>query len=91
MPSSSPISFAGTSIAAFGSVIATGTGSFYNGNFGALSTVGSNGFVLAAVSGSGITNLAAITGLTFPAPSQFLGNITSFRLSSGICQAINQI
>jgi hypothetical protein len=29
--------------------------------------------------------------VVFTAPSQFLGNITNFRLSSGICQAIKQI
>lgn len=91
MYSSSPISFLGTSLAAFGSVIATGTGVFYNGNFAALNTIGGSGFSLAAVSGSGVTNVSVLEGVVFTAPSQFLGNITNFRLSSGICQAIKQI
>jgi hypothetical protein len=89
--SSSPISFLGAAIGAFGSTIVNSTGSFTNGNFCALSTVGGQGFSLAAVSGSGITNISALTGVTFTAPTQFLGHITSFRLSSGVCQAINQI
>lgn len=89
--SSSPITFLGTSLAAFGQTIATGTGAFYNGNFAALNTIGGSGFSLAAVSGNGITNISALTGITFSAPSSFLGNITAFRLSSGICQAVNQI
>ena len=89
MPSST-LSFVGTSLASFGSIIATGSGSFYNGNFAALNTVANSGFSLAAVSGSGIENIAALIGVVFDAPAQFLGNITSFRLSSGICQAVKQ-
>lgn len=88
MPSST-LSFLGTSLASYGSIIATGTG-FYNGNFAALNTVANSGFSLAAVSGSGIENVAALIGVVFDAPAQFLGNITSFRLSSGICQAVKQ-
>lgn len=74
-----------------GSVIATGTGDFYNGNFAALNTIAGSGFSLAAVSGNNITNISALTGITFSSPSSFLGNVTAFRLSSGVCQAINQI
>lgn len=88
--SSSPISFLGVSLASFGSVIATGTG-WYNGNFAALNTIGGSGFALAAVSGSGITDVSVLAGFTFPAPSQFLGNVTNFRLSSGVCQAVKQL
>jgi len=87
---SSTYSLLGTSLATWGSVIATGTG-WYNGNFGALNTLGASGFSLAAVSGSGVTNLSSIVGINFAAPSSFLGNVTSFRLSSGICQAVKQI
>jgi len=90
MASSSPVSFLGTSLAAFGSVLATGTG-WYNGDFAALNTVANNGFSLAAVSGNNITHISALVGLTFSPKDNFLGNITAFRLSSGLCQAVNQI
>ena len=90
MASSHTTAFLGTSLASYGSVIATGT-DWYNGNFAALNTIGGSGFSLAAVSGNNITNLSTLTGINFAAPSNFLGNVTAFRLSSGICQAVNQI
>jgi len=90
MASSNSISLLGTSLASFGQTLVTGTG-WYNGNWGAINTIGGSGFAIAAISGSGITNLSALNGFSFTAPSQFLGNVTTIRLSSGICQAVNQI
>lgn len=90
MASSSPISLLAIQTASLGSTLVTGTG-WYNGNFGALNTVGGSGFAIAAASGNNITNISALNGFVFPAPSQFIGNITTVRLSSGVCQAVRQL
>lgn len=84
------ISLFGTSLGTWGSTLVTGTG-WYNGNFAALNTIGGSGFAISAISGSGITNISALNGFVFSAPSTFLGNVTTIRLSSGVCQAIRQL
>jgi hypothetical protein len=88
--SSNIITFLGTSVAAFGSTIITGT-AIYTGNWAAIRTLDSGFTFNAGTKTSNIVNDIYFNGKTFSAPTEIVGNFTGIQLSSGSCIAIKSI
>lgn len=84
--SSSPQTYLGASLGAFGSTIITGTG-IYTGNWCAIRSLDVNFTFGQNISGDNITNVIYFTGKAFSAPAEILGNFTTIQLSTGACQA----
>lgn len=88
--SSSPQTYQGIAVGAFGSTIITGT-AIYTGNWAAIRTLDSGFIFDAGTKTSNVVNDSYFNGKTFAAPSEIVGNFTGIQLSSGSCIAIKAV
>ena len=88
--SSSPQTYQGMAVGAFGSTIITGT-AIYTGNWGAIRSLDSGFTFNGGTKTSNVDNDSYFNGKTFTAPSEIVGNFTGIQLSSGSCIAIKAV
>lgn len=88
--SSSPQTYQGIAVGAFGSTIITGT-AIYTGNWAAIRTLDSGFIFNAGTKTSNVDNDSYFNGKTFAAPTEIVGNFTGIQLSSGSCIAIKAV
>jgi hypothetical protein len=85
---SSPQTYQGISVGAFGSTIITGTG-LYTGNWQAIRSLDASFVLDSGTKTADVVNDSYLTGKTFTPPFEILGNFTGIKLSSGACVAVN--
>lgn len=88
--SSSPQTYQGMAIGAFGSTIITGTAVF-TGNWGAIRSLDSGFIFDAGTKTTNVDNDSYFNGKEFLSPAEILGNFTGIQLSSGSCIAIKAV
>lgn len=88
--SSSPQTYQGIAVGAFGSTIITGT-AIYTGNWAAIRTLDSGFTFSSATRTFNVDNDSYFSGKTFSVPAEIVGNFTGIQLSSGSCIAIKAV
>jgi len=88
--SSSPQTYQGIAVGAFGATIITGT-TVYTGNWQAIATLDAGFKLDAGTKSTNVVGESYLVGKTFNPPAQILGNFTGIQLSSGACIAINAV
>ena len=88
--SSSPQTYQGIAVGAFGSTIITGT-AIYTGNWAAIRTLDSGFTFSGATKTSNVANDSYFSGKTFSVPAEIVGNFTGIQLFSGSCIAIKAV
>ncbi len=88
--SSSPQTYQGIAVGAFGATIITGT-DVYTGNWQAIATLDAGFKLDAGTKSTNVVGESYLVGKTFNPPAQILGNFTGIQLSSGACIAINAV
>ena len=88
--SSSPQTYQGIAVGAFGSTIITGT-AIYTGNWAAIRTLDSGFTFSGATKTSNVDNDSYFSGKTFSVLAEIVGNFTGIQLFSGSCIAIKAV
>ena len=88
--SSTPQTYQGIAVGAFGSTIITGT-AIFTGNWAAIRILDSGFIFDAGTKTTNVENDSYFNGKEFSAPAEILGNFTGIQLSSGACIAIKAV